>query len=152
LLSELPPQSADLLPKPLAELMLHPSSPLTSYYPPDFTTDPNGKRQPWEAVVQIPFIEAGILLDTVDRILDMDSKGDKPLLTNAERRRNVPGKVHCFQAPGLSEEEREQLQRRPEPAVAKRKPRSDTSTRKRTTTTAGARGGARKASRPRSKE
>jgi 5'-3' exoribonuclease 1 len=53
LLSVLPPQSAGLLPKPLAELMINPASPLTSYYPPDFTTDPNGKRQSWEAVVQV---------------------------------------------------------------------------------------------------
>ncbi len=54
LLSVLPPQSSSLLPKPLGELMIHPSSPIINFYPPEFTTDPNGKRQPWEAVVQIP--------------------------------------------------------------------------------------------------
>lgn len=54
LLSVLPPQSSALLPKPLAELMVHPSSPIIEFYPSEFTTDPNGKRQPWEAVVQIP--------------------------------------------------------------------------------------------------
>jgi 5'-3' exonuclease len=104
LLSVLPPQSADLLPKPLAELMIHPSSPLTSYYPPDFTSDANGKRQSWEAVVQIPFIEKNVLLDTVQGILDADERG-KELLTNAERRRNVRGEVHVFVPPGLSEKE-----------------------------------------------
>lgn len=103
LLSVLPPQSANLLPKPLGELMLHPSSPLIEYYPPDFTSDANGKRQSWEAVVQIPFIEAGILLDTVDRVLDEDKDGNA-LLTPAERRRNKPGEQHVFFPPGGGEE------------------------------------------------
>lgn len=110
LLSVLPPQSADLLPKPLAELMLHPSSPLLEYYPPDFTTDSNGKRQSWEAIVQIPFIEADELLNTVERIIEADSNGT-PLLTQAERRRNQPGKEHIFVPPGLTEEERAQVQK-----------------------------------------
>jgi len=115
LLSVLPPQSAKLLPKPLGELMVHPASPLLEYYPPDFQSDPNGKRQAWEAVVQIPFIEAGILLDTVNGILKADADG-KELLTNGERRRNQPGKEHIFEAPGMTEEEK----------AAARKPRMAT--------------------------
>jgi 5'-3' exoribonuclease 1 len=99
LLSVLPPQSSDLLPKALAELMLHPASPIFPYYPPDFTVDPNGKRQSWEAIVQIPFIEADLLLDTVQKIIDADSAG-KDLLTNAERRRNAKGQSHVFVPPG----------------------------------------------------
>jgi len=94
LLSVLPPQSAQLLPKPLGELMLDPTSPLIDFYPPDFTTDPNGKRQAWEAIVQIPFIDSELLLNTVDQILEYDEK--EGLLTNAERRRNKPGKIHYF--------------------------------------------------------
>lgn len=105
LLSVLPPQSAQLLPKPLAELMLQPSSPLKEYYPPDFTTDANGKRQSWEAVVQIPFIDADILLDTVQQILDKDENGATPLLTKGERLRNRPGKNHVFIAPRDAPEE-----------------------------------------------
>ena len=81
--------------------MLHPSSPLIEYYPPDFTSDPNGKRQPWEAVVEIPFIEAGILLDTVEQILEKDSDEDGKLLSPAERRRNMRGKNHMFVPPGF---------------------------------------------------
>jgi 5'-3' exoribonuclease 1 len=99
LLSVLPPQSADLLPKPLAELMLHPSSPLLEYYPSDFKADANGKRQSWEAVVQIPFIDGARLLETVEQILDADQKGQN-ILTPGERRRNMPGKVHYIPAPG----------------------------------------------------
>jgi 5'-3' exonuclease len=102
LLSVLPPQSASLLPKALAELMLHPSSPLIPYYPSDFTSDPNGKRQSWEAIVLIPFIDADQLLDTVERVLDKD-KETGALLSAAERRRNAPGKSHVFVPPGGGE-------------------------------------------------
>jgi len=116
LLSVLPPQSADLLPEPLAELMLEPSSPLAEYYPSDFKSDPNGKRQPWEAVVQIPFIEADKLLETVNRILEADDKGKtddegSQLLSNAERKRNIRGKSHTYAAPRpeLSEEQKAQI-------------------------------------------
>ena len=80
--------------------MIHPSSPLIPFYPPDFTSDPNGKRQPWEAVVDLPFIEAGVLLDTVNRVLEQDNKDGSKLLSPAERRRNVRGKDHFFVPPG----------------------------------------------------
>jgi len=99
LLSVLPPQSATLLPKPFAELMIEPSSPLTPYYPPDFTTDANGKRQSWEAIVEIPFIDADVLLGTVEQILEKDQTAAQPLLTKGERMRNQPGKSHLFIAP-----------------------------------------------------
>ena len=95
LLSVLPPQSASLLPKPLGELMVDSSSPLIDFYPPDFTSDPNGKRQTWEAVVQIPFIDADILLTTVNQILEQDARkaqeGEEGLLTKGERMRNARG-------------------------------------------------------------
>lgn len=56
LLLVLPPQSSSLLPKPLGELMVNPSSPIIEFYPPEFTTDRNEKWPfwDWEAVVQIP--------------------------------------------------------------------------------------------------
>lgn len=98
LLAVLPPQSSDLLPKPMAELMLEPVSPIIQYYPPDFTVDPNGKRQAWEAIVQIPFIEADTLMGTVQSIIDADNSG-KELLSNAERRRNLLGEPHLFVPP-----------------------------------------------------
>ena len=116
LLSVLPPQSAALLPNPLAELMLHPASPLIEYYPPDFTSDPNGKRQPWEAIVEIPFIEADVLLDTVNKILQKDGEDGK-VLSPAERRRNKMGKSHLFKPPGevtgLAAEKAEAAKKKP---------------------------------------
>ena len=109
LLSVLPPQSAALLPDALSELMLYPSSPLIEYYPPDFTSDPNGKRQSWEAIVEIPFIESGILLDTVNQILDKDKEDGSKVLSPAERRRNKRGSQHVFVPPGLPEDGVEDL-------------------------------------------
>lgn len=43
-------------------LMVKETSPILEYYPPDFETDLNGKRQDWEAVVLIPFINEDRLL------------------------------------------------------------------------------------------
>ena len=97
LLSVLPPQSAGLLPPALGELMIEPSSPLAAYYPNDFESDPNGKRQPWEAIVKIPFIDGDKLLQVVNGILEADENAvTGELLSNAERRRNAKGKSHLF--------------------------------------------------------
>jgi len=126
LLSVLPPQSASLLPKPLGELMTHPSSPIAAFYPPDFETDANGKRQSWEAVVKVPFINSEVLLDVANSIIDsgapttndllnetindeiesknnVDSLEGKTLLTNAERKRNVRGKAHTYAPPNFGD-------------------------------------------------
>ncbi|KAL9183739.1 hypothetical protein ACHAXT_004595 [Thalassiosira profunda] len=98
LLSVLPPQSATLLPPALGELMTEPSSPLAPFYPNDFSSDPNGKRQPWEAVVKVPFIDGEQLLEVVNGILDADKEAEfGELLTNAERRRNLKGQSHTFE-------------------------------------------------------
>jgi len=91
LLSVLPPQSATLLPKPLGELMTHPSSPIIEFYPPEFTSDANGKRQSWEAVVQIPFIDGDKLLEVVNSVID-----DEEQLSIAEKRRNARGQSVCY--------------------------------------------------------
>lgn len=40
-------------------------SPIIEYYPDDFDTDLNGKKQDWEAVVLLPFIEEVILLSLI---------------------------------------------------------------------------------------
>lgn len=37
--------------------MIMEHSPIIDYYPLEFNTDLNGKRQDWEAVVLIPFID-----------------------------------------------------------------------------------------------
>ncbi len=88
LLSVLPPQSSKLLPKSYAELMKE-DSPINEFYPRVFSTDANGKRQPWESVVKIPFIASEKLMEVVDAI-------DEKELTPAEKRRNQPGEDHVF--------------------------------------------------------
>ncbi|VDK61687.1 unnamed protein product [Onchocerca ochengi] len=83
LLAVLPAASADCLPPPYRELMSDPKSPIIDFYPDQFDTDLNGKKNDWEAVVLIPFIKE-------DRLLQAIAVKD-PLLTDEERQRNVHG-------------------------------------------------------------
>lgn len=90
LLSVLPPQSGNFLPSSYEHLMVSPDSPLLPFYPPDFTVDPNGKKNSWEAVVQIPFLNEQALIDAVSGIDHMHE------LKKTERLRNIPGMQHHF--------------------------------------------------------
>ncbi|CAB3383497.1 Hypothetical predicted protein [Cloeon dipterum] len=65
LLGVLPAASRVLLPRAYHPLMLMQTSPLKHFYPEDFDTDLNGKKQDWEAVVLIPFIDEKLLLDAM---------------------------------------------------------------------------------------
>lgn len=88
LLAVLPTASKDLLPKAYHTLMTNENSKLIEYYPIDFETDLNGKKQEWEAVVLIPFIEEAKLLDAMQ---DCAS-----LLTEDERNRNIHGPMLSY--------------------------------------------------------
>lgn len=63
LLAVLPAASKSLLPNAYHGLMTEENSPIIKYYPLDFKTDLNGKRQEWEAVVLIPLIDEKSLLE-----------------------------------------------------------------------------------------
>jgi 5'-3' exoribonuclease 1 len=47
--------------------MYEDTSPILDFYPQDFELDMNGKKQEWEAVVKIPFIDQARLLRAMSR-------------------------------------------------------------------------------------
>jgi 5'-3' exoribonuclease 1 len=47
--------------------MTEETSPIIDFYPTDFELDMNGKKQDWEAVVKIPFIDQDRLLKAMAR-------------------------------------------------------------------------------------
>ena len=61
LLSVLPPKSANLIPKPLCNLLLDKKSPLKKYCPEDFKIDLSGKRREWEGTVILPFMNLELM-------------------------------------------------------------------------------------------
>jgi 5'-3' exoribonuclease 1 len=83
LMGVLPDRSKSIVPTAYHELMTDPKSPIIDFYPRDFELDMNGKKQEWEAVVKIPFIDESRLLPA------MATKDH--LLSNAERQRNEFG-------------------------------------------------------------
>ncbi|XP_044728242.1 5'-3' exoribonuclease 1 isoform X2 [Chrysoperla carnea] len=89
LLAVLPSASKSLLPEVYQKLMTDENSPIYKYYPTDFQTDLNGKRQEWEAVVLIPFIEEKDLLDAM--------KSCDKELTSSERHRNSHGPMLLYE-------------------------------------------------------
>ncbi|XP_046595171.1 5'-3' exoribonuclease 1 isoform X1 [Neodiprion lecontei] len=88
LLAVLPAASRSLLPKPFESLMIGEQSPIIDYYPAEFKTDLNGKRQEWEAVVLIPFIEETSLLEAMEPCYAK--------LTPDEKQRNSHGPMYVY--------------------------------------------------------
>ncbi|XP_025419892.1 5'-3' exoribonuclease 1 isoform X2 [Sipha flava] len=88
LLAVLPSLSKELLPKPFQELMTEEASPIRLYYPEKFDTDLNGKKNEWEAVVLIPFIDEETLIKSMKMV--------EHKLTPDEKKRNEHGPMHSF--------------------------------------------------------
>ncbi|XP_008193749.1 5'-3' exoribonuclease 1 isoform X2 [Tribolium castaneum] len=89
LLAVLPPASKKLLPECYHSLMTDDNSLIKSYYPEEFQTDLNGKRQEWEAVVLVPFIDEKNLLNAM--------KPCNELLTPEEAKRNNHGPMLVYE-------------------------------------------------------
>eukprot|EP01114_Cavostelium_apophysatum_P014830 TRINITY_DN3939_c0_g1_i1.p1 TRINITY_DN3939_c0_g1~~TRINITY_DN3939_c0_g1_i1.p1 ORF type:complete len:1028 (+),score=267.90 TRINITY_DN3939_c0_g1_i1:154-3237(+) len=68
LLAVLPPESKDCLPVPYQRLMLDPASPIADFYPASFELDSNGKKNEWEYVALLPFIDQDRLVKASDSI------------------------------------------------------------------------------------
>ncbi|KAK0205111.1 exonuclease II [Desarmillaria ectypa] len=83
LMGVLPVASKDHIPLAFQDLMYDPNSPILDFYPLEFEQDLNGKKQDWEAIVKIPFIDAKRLLKA------MASREHR--LTPEEKRRNSFG-------------------------------------------------------------
>jgi 5'-3' exoribonuclease 1 len=84
LLGCLPAASAKFLPACYRDLMTSPDSPIASAFPDvnDIKVDMNGKRNPWEGVVLIPFIDEVVMLRAIaDRCPDSDLTPDVRLLS-----------------------------------------------------------------------
>lgn len=53
--------------------MYNPDSPILDFYPTNFESDLNGKKQEWEAVVKIPFLDQRRLLKAMSGALLLSS-------------------------------------------------------------------------------
>jgi 5'-3' exoribonuclease 1 len=91
LLGCLPPASSILLPKCYAWLMTNSDSPIIDFYPLDFGIDQDGKKNPWEAVVLLSFIDEKKLLEAESLHCPLSK------LTKTEIHRNRFGKlITCY--------------------------------------------------------
>lgn len=89
LLAVLPPESAKFLPEPYRVLMTEPSSPLRDFYPTDIAIDRNGKKNDWEYILLINFIDQDKLL-FVSRLIPSSA------LTPHENERNQFGTAWSY--------------------------------------------------------
>ena len=90
LLGVLPPASSRFLPKAYARLMTTPDSPIADFYPEDFEIDMEGKRNAWEGVVKIDFVNEKRLVAASESI-------DPQTELNAEERaRNTLGVTYLY--------------------------------------------------------
>lgn len=83
LMSNLPSTSSHLVPESYRFLMVSPLSPIKHFYPETFAIDMEGKRNAWEGVNLLPFIDVKLLKQAIAQHCP-DSK-----LTAAEKRRNT---------------------------------------------------------------
>nr|UXY87457.1 dhm exonuclease [Cryptomonas sp.] len=90
LLAVLPPKSSLFLPPAFADLMVNKQSPIIQFYPQDYKIDLNGKRNIWEGVALLPFINQEKLIDTVNKF------GKRDKLLSEEKVRNCFGKDIIF--------------------------------------------------------
>lgn len=109
----LPAASRVHLPAAYHELMTSEESEVHDFYPTTFQTDLNGKKQDWEAVVLIPFIDEVLFclfnffnifflnkkflhIYTQKRLLSAMSECEDKL-TNEERSRNIHGPMYLYE-------------------------------------------------------
>ncbi|OMJ19154.1 5'-3' exoribonuclease 1 [Smittium culicis] len=72
----LPPGSSSLIPKPLRQLMHDKNSPIYDLFPATFEIDLNGKKNDWEAISLIDFIDIDRVLKAMEPLKSQFSPGD----------------------------------------------------------------------------
>jgi len=75
LLAVLPPQSAELLPERLQELLLDSSSPVLDFYPRGFEVDLKEGDKEWQAIVLLPFVDESRLRAALAEIQGPNNTG-----------------------------------------------------------------------------
>ena len=86
LLMILPPTSKKLIPECYHSIF----EDLKEFYPTKFSLDFNGKRNPWEALVILPFVKSDIVVEAEQKIYN-SVKDDKLKLSENELERNIRG-------------------------------------------------------------
>ena len=89
LMSVLPRGSMQHIPPGLTPLMTEAESPILDFYPTEFASDLNGKKQDWEALVLIPFIDESRLIPAM--------AAREKFLTKEEVGRNIHSKAIWFE-------------------------------------------------------
>ena len=84
-----PPASSHLLPEQFRHFMTADSSPLKEFFPDEIKLDFEGKRNSWEGVVLLPFLDEKKLRDAIASV-------PKEKLTDAQNKRNAPGDCIIF--------------------------------------------------------
>lgn len=95
LLSVLPASSRKLLPEAYRHLMTESNSRIIHFYPTDFESDLNGKKNDWEAVILIPFIDERLLIEEMDKCWSH--------LKQAEIDRNIHGPMLRYKYTNVSQ-------------------------------------------------
>lgn len=107
LLAVLPPESAEFLPNSFQQIMVSEMSAVKDFYPTQFNVDQNGKRNAWEAIVLIPFIDEIRLLEEVKSVNFEEE------LDEIERQRNSFGSDHWWRADDFPRANRKLVPLRP---------------------------------------
>lgn len=88
LMGVFPADSRELVPEPFRRLMIDPSSEVIDFYPTDFDVDLNGKKQAWQGVILLPFIDETRLLEALEKVY--------PELDPQDRQMNLRGQDRVF--------------------------------------------------------
>lgn len=88
LMAVFPSHSRKFLPVEWQTLMITKESPIRDFYPLDFHVDLNGKRQAWQGIALLPFVDEQRLHRTLEQVY--------PSLTKEERKRNKRGHARLY--------------------------------------------------------